>query len=270
MNGELKIKKINYFDLSVVISLFAGSLIIITLFVLRYGILEYTIAITLGAVLILGFMLPRHVNKGIRSTRARESKRKEFKKWGFYSRDREGPWINYINFPLIKKTNFAKNKIFYSEWLIIQHGEITVNPGPSVVDLKSKTVKYDHSTMRAYAWDGCSPKIWFYWFILIGTPDLWHKKQEIRQLSYPSNKPPIIKIWQLAHHASLVHDALYQYLGEHGISKHETDLLFYQMLCESGLYKIVAKIYHIAVICFGGYGIDKHYRANNSDLSYIK
>lgn len=39
--------------------------------------------------------------------------------------------------------------------------------------------------------------------------------------------------WQRSHHASLVHDALYQYLHTLPISKTAVDQLFYDMLCDS-------------------------------------
>jgi hypothetical protein len=48
-------------------------------------------------------------------------------------------------------------------------------------------------------------------------------------------------------HASLVHDALYQYLDNIPLSKNEVDQLFYQMLLEAGMPKIIAIGYHLFV-----------------------
>ena len=263
---NINIKKTNYFDISVVLSLFIGIFIISTLYYLNVNQEKYLIFVSLGMFVLIGFMIPRHINKKDRKKCAFDAKEQEIKKWGFYSRDREGPWINIIACPLIKETELAKNKVFYSEWLMIEDGVITVNPGPSTVNIEDKTVKYDHTTMRSYTWDGCSPKIWFYWFVLIGTPDLWHKFESVDLLNVDGECKKSNKFWQIAHHASLVHDALYQYLGEHPITKAETDLLFYNMLRESGVNIFVAKFYHLAVIYMGGKGIDKHHQPDNSEF----
>jgi hypothetical protein len=48
-------------------------------------------------------------------------------------------------------------------------------------------------------------------------------------------------------HASLVHDALYQYLDNIPLSKIEVDHLFYQMLLEAVMPGLLAKIYHFSV-----------------------
>jgi hypothetical protein len=62
-------------------------------------------------------------------------------------------------------------------------------------------------------------------------------------------KRPVKKeqFWQRAHHASLVHDVLYQYLNSIPIPKSDVDNLFHEMLIESGFSGIMAKIYHLAV-----------------------
>ena len=270
MKKNINIKKINYFDISMVLSLLIGIFIIATLYYLKVNQDKYVIFLCLGLFVLIGFMIPRHINKDTRKKGAEEAKKWELNKWGFYSRDREGPWINVIGYPLrVSGTRFAEGKIFYSEWLMIEDGVITVNPGPSVVKLEDKTVQYDHTTLRSYTWDGCSPKIWFYWLILIGTPDLWHKTEEIEKLNRKGHPDEDKKFWQIAHHASLVHDALYQYLGEQPITKSETDQLFYEMLRDSGVNIFIAKFYHMAVILFGGSGIDKHHRPANSKIKNI-
>jgi hypothetical protein len=55
----------------------------------------------------------------------------------------------------------------------------------------------------------------------------------------------------LAHNASLVHDALCQYLEYSPISKKDVDRFFCKKLKESGMCRPLAKIYHLAVRCFG-------------------
>ncbi len=123
-----------------------------------------------------------------------------------------------------------------------------------------------YTDLFTVSWDGCSPKLWLYWFALIGTPDWAHQIEHITTLNEKGEIIPDKKIWQQAHHASLVHDALYQYLGLHPITKHEADLLFYEMLLDSGMHAITAKIYHCAVIKGGGREIDKYHRPENTKL----
>ena len=248
MDNNIKIRKTKVIDITVVIATLLG--IAITVFLYCSYKDFYIKALILGVFVYLGFLLPRFINKKIREDLAHGAKEREFEKWGFHSRDREGPWINFINYPVLKTTDIAKDKYFCGERLIINDGMITVNPGPSTVDKSDNTVKYDYSVKRTYAWDGCTPKKWFYWFILIGTPDFWHKEEKITRLD--DSFKPVTKtvFWQQAHHASLIHDALYQYLGIHTISKKDVDKLFYTMLRESGMNFIIANFYHFAVKYF--------------------
>ncbi len=268
MSNNTVIQKASITDYASTIALIAISSLIVS-YKLDSPYFCITIILSVILFLMLGYLLPAHTNKHIRDERSRAAKIAEAEKWGFQSRDRDGPWINYIDYPLIKETKFAKGKIFYSERLMIEDGFITVNPGPSIVDLENNTVKYDHSIKRTYAWDGCSPKIWIYWIVLVGTPDLWHKPEIITTLGDNGLQKEETKIWQLAHHASLVHDALYQYLGVQPIKKYEADLLFREMLIDSGMNKVFAWIYHRAVICRGGKEIDKNNSPSNSDFKII-
>lgn len=57
--------------------------------------------------------------------------------------------------------------------------------------------------------------------------------------------------WPVAHHASLVHDALYQYLNVAPISKADADELFRQLLIDNGLPRWLAGFYHWFVDHFG-------------------
>ncbi|MDH3347223.1 MAG: DUF1353 domain-containing protein [Desulfobulbaceae bacterium] len=194
-------------------------------------------------------------------------KKIEKKTWGFYSRDHEGPWINYINYPLIKRTTYAKNKRFYSEWLIIHDGIIIVNPGVATVELKERKAEYDYSKKRTYAWDGCTPKRFFFWVALIGTPDWWNKEETILTLSKSHEIEKKIVFWQRALHASLVHDALYQYLDSIPIAKMQVNQLFFEMLRDSGFSWPLAKTYHLAVRLLGARDIKENTPKENSNFT---
>ena len=105
---------------------------------------------------------------------------------------------------------------FESKWLhISQDGVITVKANES-----------------GYAWDGCTPKWSFLNVAIVGVPD--------GHIDHRTMKP-------FTYYASLVHDALYQYLDTVPISKAEIDLLFLRML---GDFKL-AKIYYLCVKHFG-------------------
>ncbi|MGH8499272.1 MAG: DUF1353 domain-containing protein, partial [Methylococcales bacterium] len=221
-----------------------------------------------GSVLYVGFGLPRWVGWCERRKRALDAKKWEETKWGFHSRDREGPWLNYIDFSLRTTTPIATDKYFYSDWLIIHDGKIVVNPGPTkgAPDLKG-TVDYDFIVRRAYAWDGCTPKRWFFWLALFGTPDWDEKIEEVE--TFDTAFMPISKsvFWQRAHHASLVHDALYQYLDRIPIAKQDVDQLFHDMLLDSGFHPWVAKIYHLAVRFFGAEDVNENSPGPNTRLT---
>jgi Protein of unknown function (DUF1353) len=87
--------------------------------------------------------------------------------------------------------------------------------------------------------------------LLIGTPDGLQKSGDIRTIKDQKFYEKKTVFWQRAHHASLVHDALYQYLDSIPMSKKDVDNLFYDMLLESGFSVTVAKIYHLAVRYLG-------------------
>ena len=90
-----------------------------------------------GVILLIGFGIPKCVEHKAAMQRAEQAKMREIQKWGFQSRDRDAPWINYIDYPLVKKTAIAQGKRFYSEWLVVHEGEIIVNPGKSTVPSQS-------------------------------------------------------------------------------------------------------------------------------------
>src|SRR5690606_37527645 len=99
-------------------------------------------------------------------------------------------------------------------------------------------------------WDGCTPKVPFYWLAIIGIPDWWEKPHRVLRLCGEELREEEV-FWPLAHPASLVHDALYQYLNAAPVAKHEADLLFLRMLREAGMAWPLAFAYCLAVRLFG-------------------
>lgn len=257
------------------ISFYSLSLVgvLVTLYAYRYLPDRLVPFLTFGLLLYLGFGLPRWQGRKIALARAETAKKAEHSKWGIHSRDREGPWLNYINFTLLCFYEPCKQKYFYSEWLVIHDGMIIVNPGYSEVDRNKKTVRYDLESNRTYAWDGCTPKRWFFWFSLFGTPDgllrllQVFSVEKIGKNHYKSVRREVF--WQQAHHASLVHDALYQYLDSIPLAKKQVDALFYTMLTECGFSRPMAFIYRMAVRFFGAGGIKENTPANNSEYSVL-
>lgn len=119
-----------------------------------------------------------------------------------------------------KDTGWTLKEPFIAEWLqITRDGHITVKANEG-----------------GYAWDGCTPKWSFLNLAILGTPD--------GHIDYRTMKP-------YTYYASLVHDALYQYLDTVPVSKEKIDLLFLKML---GDFKL-RRIYYWAVKHFGGRGI---------------
>ncbi len=107
-----------------------------------------------------------------------------------------------------------------SEWLeITTSGQITVK-----------------ANQDGYSWDGCTPKRSVLNLFIVGVPD--------GHIDYRTMMP-------YTYYASLVHDALYQYLNSVPVSKDKIDLLFLEML---GDFKL-RKLYHFFVKHLGGRGV---------------
>lgn len=218
-----------------------------------------------GAIPVyLGVLLPRCIGRRERLRRVSEARHRSIERWGFCSRDRSGPWINYIDFPLVREDDVFKGRYFYSEWLVVHDGRIIINPGPAQVDLTAGTVRYDFGCQRTYAWDGCSPKVPFYWIATFGTPDWWDHLEPVQCLQDGQQKQRLM-FWPVAHHASLVHDALYQFLNVAPVTKAEADRLFHRMLREAGMPRLVAWVYYLAVVV-GGAREMRHVRNPSSSL----
>ncbi len=90
---------------------------------------------------------------------------------------------------------------------------------------------------RGYAWDGCSPKFKILDLLLVGTPDGIVNLQTGRPKTY---------------YASLVHDALYQFLDDphFPFSREQCDQVFLELLKEAD-FKL-AFPYYWAVKYLGG------------------
>ncbi|EJG0884888.1 hypothetical protein ACEV78_22125 [Vibrio parahaemolyticus] len=127
------------------------------------------------------------------------------------------PYIFTITDDFEYQTEWKLEKTFDSEWLKISiDGLITIK-----------------ANKNGYSWDGCTPKASFFNLFVLGVPD--------GHVNYRTMKP-------YTYYASLVHDALYQYLDTVPISKVEIDLLFLEML---GDFKL-RKLYYFFVSKFGG------------------
>ncbi|MFA6505827.1 MAG: hypothetical protein WCT14_07005 [Treponemataceae bacterium] len=90
------------------------------------------------------------------------------------------------------------------------------------------------SIPACYAWDGCTPKFRVFDLGYVGTPDGVVDKV----IGRPKTA-----------FASLVHDALYQYYGSHGIPRKIIDRIFYRLLKEARFS--CAGIYYFAVRAVG-------------------
>jgi hypothetical protein len=88
---------------------------------------------------------------------------------------------------------------------------------------------------RGYAWDGCSPKLFsVLGLVNIGTPD---------GISLPDG-------YRITGKASLVHDALYQFIDEHDLTRKQCDKIFKMQLQRDG-FKLWP-VYYAGVRVFGG------------------
>ncbi|MCY1284833.1 hypothetical protein D9M68_322420 [compost metagenome] len=208
-------------------------------------------ALLLGGPLVyLGVALPLLVGRRERLRRAAALQERSLRDWGFAGRDRDGPWLNYIDHALVYDCPAWRGRYFYGEWLLIHDGRLIVNPGESRPPRDGTDVRYAFERPRTYAWDGCSPKIAFYWLALFGSPDWWERHTPITRI-HQGRLQRCEVFWPLAHHASLVHDALYQYLHVVPVSKRGADRLFQHMLRESGMPAWLAWLYFVAVDLFG-------------------
>jgi hypothetical protein len=126
-----------------------------------------------------------------------------------------GPWIFKTDAPVTVVTDIL-GITFRSRWLTVEeNGTIAVS--------------------AEYAWDGNSKKISVFDLFVIGTPD---GIVDVRTM-----KP---KTW----YASLVHDALYQYYGYHGIARKDMDAIYRALAREANFAP--ADLYWLIVRICGG------------------
>jgi hypothetical protein len=108
-----------------------------------------------------------------------------------------------------------KDKTGIVRLMLLRNGRMTVN--------------------KSYAWDGCSPKICIF-DVLFGTPD--------GVVDSRTRKPK-------TYYASLVHDALYQFLPDGvPLTRKQADGCFLRLMNETGFAP--RYLYHLAVRIFGG------------------
>ncbi|KZX79330.1 hypothetical protein A3715_19585 [Oleiphilus sp. HI0009] len=226
-----------------------------------------TVELFLGLLVVLGWYVPKWMTSDVDERRGITAKQKELNKWGYYSRDKDGPWIYSISKPVVLKAPELESEVFLSEWLIIKDGNIVINPGKSTID--DNNVKYRYGT-TSYAWDGCTPKSNWWFVAILGTPD-WIKQeytiQTLKKNAECVNDVETMDVyWNTTAYASLVHDALYQYLHVIKSSKEQVDKLFYRLLIESNMPKWLAKCYLGFVKCLGGKNVVKQKNSNKRKL----
>ncbi|WP_144392150.1 DUF1353 domain-containing protein [Pleionea sediminis] len=248
-------------DWIVAITLLTSALLIVIWLFLNVVISPYVLLIVISVLffhlIFFGwhFKVTENIERNYsNSTKCLDSTGKEL-------RDKGGFWVNALNeslsvrLPLRMPKKALEIDNFYGEWLILEKGEAIVNPGKLLVKNPESMQEYDFSQTRSYAWNGCSPKFRFMWF-LVGTPDLWPIVTAFQSQRNEAKKVIRQKRWQAALRASLVHDAFYQYLNyfkEHSeINKLYIDRLFYTHLLEDGVPSWLATIYYLAVRVGGG------------------
>lgn len=132
---------------------------------------------------------------------------------GFRERNKKSLWIFSLDKQYCRLEPALRNYPFNSEWLkITPKGQIIIEKG--------------------YSWNGCSPKKSIFDIFIVGTFDGYLEKE--------TGKPKLYE-------ATLVHDALYQYYGYHGIPRKVIDILFLDMMREkyfrhSYLYYLTVRI----------------------------
>lgn len=139
----------------------------------------------------------------------------------FIKRDKKGNWIYKLEadyyYDLPRKVG-----VFYGEWL-------------RIIDNKT-TGKSQILIPKGYVWDGCSPNFKVLDLFYVGTPDGAVDIQTMKPKTY---------------YASLVHDALYQYMGFHEIDRKEADEIFFKIMKRDQFY--LAKAYYYGVRIFGSF-----------------
>ena len=233
--------------------IFSGYLLYVNFESIKNNWLTITIIIII--TMILG-LAPKLIGRKSMAKRIIAAKEKEKSHWGFHGRIRRGPWLYYVEEPVVVKIENFKGRPFQSNWVEIKEdGMVIINPGKVKVypdKEHNQAVEYDYSRHRTYAWDGNSPKIWMGFLFLIGTPDWWDIQETYLTLDEQGNVIEKEAHFPITSLPSLVHDVLYQYLGRHDISKKEIDQLYKLMLMHKSRNFLLASLYYRAVSLFGG------------------
>ena len=133
------------------------------------------------------------------------------------------PYIFKETVDFTHQTAWHLRQLFLAEWLEIStDGLVTVK-----------------ANANGYSWDGCTPTFSLLDIAVVGVPDGHVDVRTMKPFTY---------------RASMVHDALYQYLDSIPIRKSQVDLLFLQMLGDFRL----RHLYYFAVKHFGGRGVIQH------------
>ncbi|MCK5268444.1 MAG: hypothetical protein KAR07_09760 [Spirochaetes bacterium] len=252
--------------ISIIMSIIAFCVIPNKLF-LKIGVMLFV-----NAMIIIGFLLPYNQLRKARIKKRKKDNQDEedIKKWGFTGKLLDAPWVTHVEHPIVYESNLPVKHKFYSEWLIIHEGLIIVNPGVSKVTKDKKTVLYDFDNQTTYAWDGCTPKRLFFGLFIFGTPDGKFIEQSVYKIdkNEPASKKlkKTTKLWQRAFHASLIHDAMCQYLHHIPFEKVIFDQLFYDMLVKSKWWQPVAYFYKKMTSWFSPESKDNPYKNKKMKL----
>jgi len=152
------------------------------------------------------------------------------------SHDTEEVFFSYEEFSITRTISKTKGG---GPWIFKTAKDVSVKTDISGISFRSRWLEIKPEgliTVRAgYAWDGNSKKANVFDLFIIGTPD--------GIIDVRTMKP---KTW----YASLVHDALYQYFGYHGISRKDSDAI-YRMLALEGHFQLTP-VYYFFIRLLGG------------------
>ena len=59
-------------------------------------------------------------------------------RWGFLPKDRNRNWVAFLDRPFVRRSDIAKDKFFYSDWLVIHDGLIVVANHTGAIDREQR------------------------------------------------------------------------------------------------------------------------------------
>lgn len=137
------------------------------------------------------------------------------------------------------KKRTGNHPYIFKEMVDFTHRTAWRLQGPFVADwleISTDGLVKVKANATGYAWDGCTPKYSFFDIAIVGVPDGHIDVRTMQPFTY---------------RASMVHDALYQYLDSVPVRKRDIDLLFLEMLGDFRL----RHLYYFAVKHLGGWGV---------------